>query len=77
MIIKNISNETISESNCAIGPGEVLTVSENIGRMFLQKFRGSVQMLLDGNQQDNKNMLNGSVQHFNYNLLNESASIRG
>ena len=78
MIIKNISNQTITENNCVIGPGEVLTVSENIGKMFLQKHQGSVQMLLDSNiNLSNQSLLNGSNTNFNGNLLNESTRIRG
>ncbi len=72
MIIKNISNQTITESNCAIGPGELLTVSENVGKLFLQKHQGSVQMLLDSNMTlSNQSLLNGSTQ-YNGRLLNES-----
>lgn len=78
MVIKNISRQVISDSNFVIGPNETLTVTENIGNVLLQKFGGSLQMLLDGNQQySGKTMLNGSVEHFNYNLLNENQSIRG
>ena len=77
MIIKNISNQTISENNCVIGPGEVLTVSENIGKLFLQKHHGSVQMLLDSNMNLSKqNLINGSTEYKNT-LLNESTGLRG
>lgn len=72
MIIKNISNQAITESNCVIGPGETLTVSESIGKLFLQKHSGSVQMLLDGSSNfSGQNLINGSFQQ-NGTLLNET-----
>lgn len=72
MIIKNNSNQTIVENNCAIGPGETLTVSESIGKVFLQKHKGSIQMLLDGNSNfTSQNLINGSYQQ-NGTLLNET-----
>jgi hypothetical protein len=75
MIIKNIGNTTINEGVVTLTPGQIMNLPEIVANPLLNKYKGSIQMLIDG-ARNQGNMILGNTQHTGY-VLNESTAIRG
>lgn len=71
MIIKNIGTSTIVEGVITLTPGQHLNLPEEVAKQLVEKYKGNVQMLIDG-ASSTGNLILGNTQHTQGYILNES-----